>query len=124
MKDGTPVTIANPIAAVLSGLNVSMVGSCTPAAASETATADVQAGNVGMSKEVVKSATAVRDRHEDELMRIPGAVGTGIGASDQPGQPAIVVYVKKMTPEAQAAAPKEMEGVPVKLIANGGFIAY
>lgn len=117
-------TIANPISDVLSGLGVSMVGSCTPAAASDTAQPDVVAGNVGMSKDVVDSATAVRDRHEDELMKIPGAVGTAIGISDQPDKPAIEVYVKKMTPQAQAAAPKEVEGVPVKLIENGGFIAY
>jgi hypothetical protein len=82
------------------------------------------AGNVGMSKEVVDSAAAVRDRHEEELMSIPGAVGTAIGMSDQPGKPAIEVYVKKMTPQAQAAAPKEVEGVPVKLIENGGSVAY
>ncbi len=117
-------TVANPISAVLSGLNVSMVGGCTPSAASSTAQADVEAGNVGMSKEVVAAATGVRDRHEDDLMRIPGAVGTGIGIGDEPGQPAIIVYVKKMTPEAQAAAPKDVEGVPVKLIQNGGFVAY
>lgn len=121
--DGS-MTVANPISAVLSGLNVTMVGSCTPPAASDTAQPDLLAGNVGMSKEVVDSATAVRDRHEDELMNIPGAVGTAIGMSDQPGKPAIEVYVKKMTPDAQAAAPKEVEGVPVKLIENGGFIAY
>ena len=123
-RSGTQLTIANPISAVLSGLNVTMVGGCTAAAASSVATPDVLAGDVGMSKDVVTSATAVRDRHEDELMRIPGAIGTAVGASDQPGQPAIVVYVKKMTPEAQAAAPKEMEGVPIKLIQNGGFVAY
>ncbi len=123
-KTGTQLTIANPISSVLSGLKVTMVGGCTAAAASSAATPDVLAGDVGMSKEAVASAASVRDRHEDELMRIPGAVGTGIGASDQPGQPAIVVYVKKLTPEVQAAAPKEMEGVPVKLIANGGFVAY
>jgi hypothetical protein len=117
-------TIANPIADLLSGLGVSMVGSCTPAAAPSTAQPEVVAGDVGMSKDVVDSATAVRDRHEDELMNIPGAVGTAIGMSDQPGQPAIEVYVKKMTPQAQAAAPKEVEGVPVKLIENGGFVAY
>ncbi len=117
-------TIANPISAVLSGLNVTMVGSCTAAAASEPAPADVMAASQGMSKESVASAAAVRDRHEDELMSIPGAVGTGVGAGDQPGQPAIIVYVKKMTPQAQAAAPKDVEGVPVKIIENGGFVAY
>jgi hypothetical protein len=121
--DGS-TTVANPITAVLDGLKIAMVGGCTPAAAFDTAAPDVMAGNMGMSKDVVASATAVRDRHEDELMRIPGAVGTGIGAGDQPGQPAIVVYVKKMTPEAQGAAPKEVEGMPVKLIENGGFVAY
>ena len=57
-------------------------------------------------------------------MNIPGAVGTGIGVGDQPGQPAIIVYVKKMTPQAQAAAPKDVDGVPVKIIENGGFVAY
>ncbi len=124
LRNRTPVTIANPISAVLSGLNVTMVGSCTAAPAADAATADVIAGNVGMSKEAVASAAAVRDRHEDDLMKIPGAVGTGVGEGDQPGQPAIVVYVKKMTPEAQAAAPKEMEGVQVKLIESGGFVAY
>jgi hypothetical protein len=117
-------TIANPITAVLSGLNVSMVGSCTAAISPDAAQPDVMAGDVGMSKEVVESAKAVRDRHEDELMKIPGAVGTGIGLSEEPDQPAIVVYVKKKTPQTDAATPKEVEGVPVKIIENGGFIAY
>ena len=117
-------TIANPISDVLTDLGVSMVGSCTPALASDAAQADVLAGNLGVSKEAVASATAVRDQHEDELMSVPGAVGTGIGMSDQPGQPAIEVYVEKLTPQAQAVAPKEVEGMPVKLIENGGFVAY
>jgi len=117
-------TLANPISDVLSGLGVTMVGSCTPAGALGTVQPDVLAGNAGMSKDVVDSAAAVRDRHEDELMKIPGAVGTAIGMSDQPGKPAIEVYVKKMTPKVQAAAPKEVEGVQVKLIENGGFVAY
>jgi hypothetical protein len=117
-------TIANPISEVLSDLGVSMVGSCTPAAAPDAAQADVLAANVGMSKEVVASASAVRDRHEDQLMSIPGAVGTGIGIGDQPGQPAIEVYIDKLTPNAQAGAPKEVEGIPVKLIQSGEAVAY
>jgi hypothetical protein len=115
-------TIANPISDVLSKLKVTLVGGCTAATAAPQAVEE--SANIGMSKEAVDSATAVRDRHEDQLMSIPGAVGTAIGLSDQPGQPAIVVYLKKLTPEAQAAAPKTVEGVPVKLIENGGFVAY
>jgi hypothetical protein len=115
-------TIANPISSVLSKLHVSMTGGCTPAVTAPQAVE--QAGNATVSKELLDSATAVRDRHEDQLMKIPGAVGTAIGMSDTPGQPAIEVYIDKMTPEAQASAPKEVEGLPVKLIENGGFVAY
>ncbi len=115
-------TIANPISDVLLDLSVSMTGGCT-AATAQPQIVD-QAGNATVSKDLVDSAMAVRDRHEDALMSIPGAVGTGIGMSDKPGQPAIEVYIKKMTPEAQAAAPKDVDGIPVKLIENGGFVAY
>lgn len=115
----TAVTVANPISEVLSKLNVSMVGSCTPEAAPDAAPSDGLAANVGMSKAVVASAATVRDRNEARLMSIPGAVGTGIGAGDQPGKPAIQVYLEKLTPEAQGAAPKEVEGIPVKLIETG-----
>jgi hypothetical protein len=121
-------TIANPISDVLSDLGVSMTGGCSAAAAApqavgQAASATV-AENATVAKDLADSATAVRDRHEHDLMSIPGAVGTGIGASDKPGRPAIEVYLDKITPEAQAAAPKEVEGLPVKLIENGGFVAY
>ena len=117
-------TIANPISSVLSKLNVSMTAGTGCAATAPSAAPSEQAGNATVSKDLVDSATAVRDRHEDELMKIPGAVGTAIGMSDTPGQPAIEVYIDKMTPEARNAAPKEVEGLPVKLIENGGFVAY
>jgi hypothetical protein len=117
-------TIANPISSVLSKLNVSMTGGCTAVRTAPKAATAEQAGNATVSKDLVDSATAVRDRHEDELMKIPGAVGTAIGMSDTPGQPAINVYIDKMTPEAEASAPKEVEGLPVKLIENGGWVAY
>ena len=116
-------TIGNPISKVLSELNVSMVGSCTPAL-SEPAQADLDAQALGLSTEVVESAKAIRDRHEDALMRVPGAVGTGIAAGDQAGQPTIELYVKKITPETEAAASQDVEGTPVKLVETGEFVAY
>ena len=118
------LTFANPISEVLSQLNVSMVGTCTAAATSDAPAADVVAASIGMSKEVVASAKAVRDRHEDQLMSIPGAVGSAIAAGDEPGQPAIVVYVNRLTPQVTAAAPKDVEGTPVNLIESGEIIAY
>jgi hypothetical protein len=118
-------TIANPISAVLKGLTVTMVGSCSMApAASETEQPELETGKAGVSMAAVESASAVRDRHEDELMSIPGAVGTGIGIGDQSDQLEIIVYIKKLTLHAKAAVLKEVEGMPVKLIQNGGFVAY
>jgi hypothetical protein len=116
------VTIANPISEVQENLGVAVVGSCDAAAASDAPSAN--AGDAGMSKEAVSAAAAIRDRHESQLMSIPGAVGTAIGAGDQSGQPTIEVYVDKMTPQAQAAASQEVEGTPVKVIETGGFVAY
>ena len=119
-SDGT--TIANPISNVLSGLGVTMVGSCSAAPSSA---AEIAQDNMGVPTEAVTSATAVRDRHSAELMSIPGAVGTGIGIADQPGQAAIEVYVKQITPEIKAAAPTRLEGLPVRLVeTKGGFVAY
>lgn len=122
-SDGS-ITFANPITEVLSRLSVSMVGTCTAALASEASSADALAANVGLSKEVEASAKAVRDRHESELMSVPGAVGSGIAAGDQPGQAAIEVFVTKMTPQAKAAAPTNVEGTPVKIIETGEIVAY
>jgi hypothetical protein len=117
-------TIANHLSDVLSALDVTMVGSCTPAASPAAAPGDVSAANAGLSNEAVASAKAVRDRHEADLMKIAGAVGTGIAASDEPGQATIEVYLKTLTPKAQARAPKELEGLPVKLVQTGEFAAF
>jgi hypothetical protein len=122
-SDGS-FTIGNPIDEVLSELSVTMVGSCVESGVVGASQADVEAQNVGVSAAVVKSAASVRDRHEDKLMHIPGAVGTGIAAGDQPGVAAIEIYLSKLTPQAQAAAPAELEGLPVKLVQTGEIGAY
>jgi hypothetical protein len=112
--------MANPITSVLSATNTSMVGTCSiPGAQS----ADDAQADLKVSNDAVKSAKSVRDRHEDELKRVPGVVGTGIGADDS-GHAEIQVYVDKLTPQAQAALPTEVEGTPVKAVETGAFVAY
>jgi hypothetical protein len=113
------LTIANPLSEVLSQLGVSMVGTCTNSAA---ASANVS-GSTGLSKEAATAAKSVRDRHEGELMNVPGADGTAIGV-DGSGQPEIELYLDKLTAQATAAAPKQVEGTPVKLVETGGIVAY
>jgi hypothetical protein len=120
-SDGS-ATLANPISDVLSGLGVTMVGSC--GAAAVTPVGSTQSPDIGIANEAITSAAAVRAKHNVELMKIPGAVGTGIGIGDHPGQPAIEVYVTKITPEAQAAAPVSLDGLTVRLVETHGFVAY
>ena len=118
--NGNGLTIANPITSVLSATNTSMVGTCSEPAVQS---ADDAEADLGVSKDAVKSAKSVRDRHEDELTHVPGVIGTGIGADDN-GHPEIQVYVDKLTPQAQAAIPAEVEGTPVKAVETGAFVAY
>lgn len=117
-------TLANPIADVLSGLGVSMVGKCIATTASGAPSVTTLAENIGVSSAVASSAAAVRDRHNAQLMKVPGAVGTGIGQGDQPNTAEIQLYVNQMTPEAQSAAPTSLDGVPVRVIETGEFRAY
>ena len=61
--------------------------------------------------------------HENDLMNIAGAVGSAIG-TDGTGQPVIYLYLKKLTPEAKAAAPNDVEGIPLNLVESGDIVAY
>ena len=118
--NGNGLTIANPITSVLSATNTSMVGTCSEPDAQRADDADA---DLGVSTDAVKSAKSIRDRHEVELTHVPGVVGTGIGA-DETGHAEIQVYVEKLTPQAQAGIPAEVEGTPVKAVETGAFVAY
>ena len=115
-------TLANPIRRVLNQLDVTIVGSCTASSASEPAQPAESASTIEVSDEAVASATEVRNRHERKLMKIPGAVGTGIGIGDQAGQPVIELYVKKMTPQVRTAAAQYTEGIRIRVIETGDFV--
>ena len=78
----------------------------------------------GSPLSAISAASTVRDTHNAQLMKIPGAIGTGIGLGDKPGTTAIQVYVRELTPEAQAAAPSTIDGTAVKLIEMGDVRAF
>jgi len=104
---------------------ISMVGSCTGAATPDTGQPDNSVGYLGISTEVAAAAIRVRDLHEGDLMKIQGAVGTGIGVGDQPPDQAVIeVYVDKLTTEAQVATPAAVDSVPVKLIETRPIVVY
>jgi hypothetical protein len=119
---GGNMTFLNPIPAVLSELGVSFVqgSQCSALTASTGSVApEVATDDVG-----IKAATSVRDNHLSTLTHIPGAVGNGISVDDATGAPDIVVYVEKLTPAVQAAAPTSLDGTAVKLIETGKIVAY
>jgi hypothetical protein len=123
------VTFANPIDSVLSGLNVTMVGTCT--SSSTMVAQNDNAGSPGSSAatpdaafaRAMTNAKAIKDRHDDELMNIPGVVGTAIGKGSTPGQVAIHVYIQKDTPEVRKHLPNQIEGVPVIIRETGDINA-
>jgi len=54
----------------------------------------------------------VKERHEEELLKIPGVVGVGIS-----NERAIIVYVE--SEEVVPHIPKTLEGYPVEVIVTG-----
>jgi hypothetical protein len=78
-----------------------------------------------MPEEEVQRATAVKDRHEAELMRLPAVVGAGIAASSRfPGKAAILLYVSRSLSEKESSRfPDDLEGVPVEIQQTGHFVA-
>jgi hypothetical protein len=53
----------------------------------------------------------VKDRHEEELLSIPGVVGVGISSRD--GEPVLVVYLESDSPALKASIPTELEGFQI-----------
>jgi len=128
-NDTGTMAFANPIESVLSGLNVKIVGGC----ASATAAADLSTFTTGstnasllpaVAAETVAKVAAVKNRHVGELIGIPGVVGAGVGAADEPGKARIDVMVEKDTPETRAQIPAEYDGIPVHVIESGEITAW
>lgn len=108
------VAIANPIDDVLAYFGVSMVGGLAGG------TSAAQSMELPAAVESAKKAQA---RHAPRLERVPGGVGHGIGLGRR-GQVVIKVYVEKDTPEARAAVPDSVDGIPVEIEETGKIVAF
>ncbi len=124
-------TFANPFGAVLSALGVTLVGQNNPAPTGEEPPTDDGKGPPPGKGKKPKSAPAglgiaseVKARHENRLFEIPGVVGTGVSLDDD-GNPVIEVYVERAARATPARPiPKELDGVPVRVIETGPVRAY
>jgi hypothetical protein len=100
------IAVANPIDDVLNHFGVSMVGGAASAGASTAA----ESGPT--SKKGLAAAIAVQERNARALMNVPGAVGHAVGVGNRP---VLKVLIQQITPRARAAAPRQIEGIPVVL---------
>jgi len=105
------VAIANPIQDVLNAFGVTMVGVSGTAAS----VADPLAS-------AVEQVSKVKERNAGRLAAVPKAVGHAVGLSK--GKPAILLLVEQLSPEALAATPAAIDGVPVEVLEVGQIIAY
>jgi hypothetical protein len=80
----------------------------TPTALSARSTADLAA------------AMKIQDSHTPDLMRIPGVVGTGTGASAD-GRAVLLVLTRA---EGVRGVPSSLDGVPVQVRVVGDVVAY
>jgi len=61
----------------------------------------------------------VMEKHQEELMSMPGVLGVGIGRSEATGEFVILVMVKEMPPALQEVLPKELDGFKVESVVTG-----
>jgi len=77
-------------------------------------TANDRGGEKEMSAKTIQE---VLKEHTDELMSLPGVVGTGQGLCD--GRPCIKVFVIKKTQELEEKISGKLEGYPVRIEETG-----
>jgi hypothetical protein len=60
----------------------------------------------------------IKDRHSEELLKIPGVHGVGVGKDEL-----LIIGEIQKYPELATTLPKELEGCPVKLVQGGPIYA-
>ncbi len=81
---------------------------------------DASVSSAEGSRVTTRPIEKVQEDHTAALMRIPGVVGTAIGALED-GTAYIAVFVKERTPELDAEIPDQLEGYPVRVRVSGEF---
>lgn len=128
------VTVGNPIQAVLSSLNASMVGSPSAGLLGRMIARARKFFRVGETQAAqlpgqadpaaVDAVTRVKERHEGQLLGIPGVAGVGVGGPDSVGGPPVIeIYVKEATEALRTALPNSLEGVQVRIVETGEIFA-
>ena len=117
MKQKLQLVLANPMSAVSSLLQIFPD---SPSGGGPKSPEELRAMTESLEKALdpqIARLKEIQDRHQDEVLQIPGVQGIGIGL-DQNGLGFVFhVYV---TAQATATVPRAIEGVPVQLVETGG----
>lgn len=84
------------------------------------------AGLLDKSNPGVQKAIAAQEKHTAQLMQDPGTIGTAVGL-DENGNPAVLVYIDKASPNAQVHAqsiPATIDNIPARAVLTDKFVAY
>lgn len=69
----------------------------------------------------MSSATEIKRRHEERLLRIPRVVGVAVGQKD--GLECIFVFTDADPEEIRSAVPRRLDDVEVEVVRSGRFRA-
>jgi hypothetical protein len=118
-------TIGNPIGEVLSKMSGSLGSSISFVGGSCSAlTSGIESATVAPTQNDLDFATMIKERHAPDLMARPEVIGVGVGVRDEdPSQAVIVLYIDSTRP-AHPRIPDTIDGVAVKVVATGPFVAY
>ncbi len=62
---------------------------------------------------------AVLEEHQEELMRLPGVVGVGVGQDETTGEPVILILMAEQSPDLEKALPRTLDGYAAKPLVVG-----
>jgi len=114
-------TIGNPIGEVLTKVGVALGRSVSVVGTTQGPSIETLADGSPLPQDV-QLAHEVKNRHEQELMLLPGVIGAGVGASEDGSEGAIMVYLDR-TAGRFPVLPERMENVKVRAVFTEPFVA-
>ena len=120
------VTLANPINKVIARLGgIQFVGgtptfSCT----GQVSSSQTSTQGFGPSQSAIDHARTVKERHEPDVLAIPGILGIGVGAADDNAAEAVIVIYVQTGHAMPEAISDRLDGLRMKVITTEPFVAY
>jgi hypothetical protein len=107
------VALANPISLVLNSFNATLAG-CPPAG-------PIGQAGAGLTKDhpALAAVIAVQKQYEEDIMKIPGVVGTGVGLSTD--GPVFEIYLDGQHTGLELILPNSLDQIEVRLVETGPF---